>query len=59
MSGLIHNDKLPPYEELLEKDDSVSIHHKYIQGLPIEMFQTKHGQSGKIVGDIFAQTTQH
>ena len=24
---LIHNDKLSPDEELLEKDESVSIHH--------------------------------
>ena len=36
---LFHNGKLPYYEELLEKDGSVSIHHKNIQGLAIEMFQ--------------------
>ena len=35
---LIHNDKLSSYEELLEKDWSVSIHHKNIQSLAIEMF---------------------
>ena len=56
---LIHNDKLPSYEELLEKDESVSIHHKNIQNLAIEMFQIKHGQSLETVSDIFAQTTQH
>ena len=39
---LIHNDKLPSYEELLEKDGSVSIHLKNIQSLAIEMFQIKH-----------------
>ena len=56
---LIHNDKLPSYEELLKKDGSVSIHHKNIQSLAIEIFQVKHGQSPEIVSDIFAQTTQH
>ena len=36
---LIHNDKLASYEELLEKDGSVSIHRKNIQSLVIEMFK--------------------
>ena len=56
---LIHNDKLLSYEELLEKDEPVSIHHKNIQSLAVEMFQTKHGKSPEIVSNIFAQTTQH
>ena len=54
---LIHNDKLSSYEELLEKDGSVSIHHENIQSLAIEMFQIKHGQSPETVNNIFAQTT--
>ena len=54
---LIHNDKLSSYEELLEKDGSVSIHHGNIQSLAIEMFQIKHGQSPETVNNIFAQTT--
>ena len=56
---LINNDKLSSYEEVLEKDGLVSIHHKNIQGLAIEMFQIKHGQSPDIVSNIFTQTTQH
>ena len=56
---LIHNDKLSSYEELLEKDGSVSIHHKNIQSLANEMFRIKHGQSPEIVSDTFAQTTQY
>ena len=56
---LIHNDKLSSYEELQENDRSVSIHHKNMQSLAIEMFHTKHGQSPEIVSDVFAQTAQH
>ena len=56
---LIHNDKLSSYEELLEKDWSVSIHHKNIQSLVIEMFQIEHGQSPESVSNVSAQTTQH
>ena len=56
---LVHDDKLSFYEELVEKDESVSIHHKNIQGLAIEMFQIKHGQSPEIISDIFTRTTQH
>ena len=56
---LIHNDKLPSYEELLEKNSSVSIHHKNIQIPAFEMFEIEHGQSPEIVSDIFAHTSQH
>ena len=35
---LIYNDKRSSYENLLEKDNSVSIHNKNIQALAIEMF---------------------
>ena len=50
---LIHNDKFSSYEELLEKDGSVSVHHKNIQSLAVEMFQIKHGQPPEIVSNIF------
>ena len=55
---LIYNDELSSYEEILEKSGSVSIHHKNIQGLAIEIFQIKHRQSPEIVSDIFTQITQ-
>ena len=55
---LIQNDKLSSYEQLLEKDWSVSVHHRNNQSLAIEMLQVKHDKSGKIVAGIFIQTTQ-
>ena len=36
---LIYNDKQLTFEELLEKDDSVSIHIRNLQTLPIEMYK--------------------
>ena len=58
MSPTYSNDKLSSYEELLEEDGSVSVHHRTIQSLAIEMLQIKHGQSREIVTDIFTQVTQ-
>ena len=46
------------YEELPQKDGSVSFYHKNIQSLVIEMLQIKHGQSHEIVTEIFTQVTQ-
>ena len=46
------------YEELLKKDASVTVHHRNIQSLAIEMLQIKHGQSHEIVTDLFTQVTQ-
>ena len=36
---LIYNDKRSSFEDLLGKDNSVSIHHKNLQALAIEMFK--------------------
>ena len=54
----IQNDKLSSYEELVEKDGSVSVHHRNIQSVAIEMLQLKHDQSRKIVTNIFTRRTQ-
>ena len=43
---------------ILEIDGSVSVHHRNIQSLSIEMLQIKHGQSREIVTDIFTQVAQ-
>ena len=40
---VMKNDKLSSYEELLKKDGVVSVCHKNIQSLAIEIFQIKQG----------------
>ena len=56
---LNHSDKKSSYENLLEKDNSVSIHHKNIQALAIEMFKVKHKLCPEITGDIFMERTNN
>ena len=53
---LIQNDKFSSYEELLEKDRSVSVHQRNIQSLAIEMFQIKLDQSREIVCNRYFYT---
>ena len=50
---LIYSDKKSSYENLLEKNNSVSIHHKNIQALTIEMFKVNHKLCPESTGDIF------
>ena len=53
---LIYSDKTSSYENLLEKDNSVSIHHK---ALPIEMFKVKQKLCPEITYDIFMERTNN
>ena len=50
---LIYNDKCSSFEELLVKDKSVSIHHKNIHALAIEMFKVYTKTSPEIMQDVF------
>ena len=50
---LIYCDKNSSYEELLEKDGSVSIHHRNIQNLVIEMCKVKNGLAQMITANVF------
>ena len=56
---LIYSNKKLSYENFLEKDNSVSIHHKNIQALAIEMFKVKHKQCPEITDDIFVERTNN
>ena len=50
---LIYNDKRSSFEDLLEKDNSVSIHHKNLQALAIEMFKVHTKTSPEIMQEVF------
>ena len=50
---LIYNDKKSSFENLLDKYKSVSMHHKNLSSLVIEMFKTHGGVSSEILNDLF------
>ena len=50
---VIYNDKTSSFEQLLENDNSVSIHHRNIQTFAIEMYKVTNGLSPEIMNEIF------
>ena len=50
---LVYKDDNSSFEELLKKDESVSIHHRNIHCLAIEMFKVKNGLAPTFMSDIF------
>ena len=50
---IIYSDKKSSFDELLDKDESVSIHHQNIQKLGIEMLKVLNGENRQIVNEIF------
>ena len=54
----IHNDNECTYEELLMKDNSVSIHHRNLQFLATEMFKVYKKQGPDILQDVFPLNPQ-
>ena len=49
----IYNDKQSSFNELLEKDGSVSIHERNLQVLATEMYKISNGLSTPLMKDIF------
>ena len=50
---VIYNDKTSSFEQLLENDNSVYIHHRNIQTLVIKMYKVTNGLSPEIMTEIF------
>ena len=50
---IIYSGKEFSFDELLDKDESVSIHHPNIQKLGIEMFEALKGENPPMVNEIF------
>ena len=53
---IIYGDKRSSYEELFEKNVSVSVHHRNIQLLATDMYKVKSDLSPKIFSDFSRQT---
>ena len=50
---IIYSDKKSSFDELLDRDESVSIHHQNIEQLGIKMFNILTGENPQIVNEIF------
>ena len=50
---IVYNDYDSSFDKLLEKDNSVTIHHRNIQALAIEIFKVINGISPKFMNEIF------
>ena len=54
---LVYDDENLTFQELLDLDGSITIHHKNIQRLAIEMFKIKNNLSPPLMNDIFKENT--
>ena len=50
---MIYNDKISNFEQLLTKDNSVSIHHSNIRALAIETYKVANDMSPDIMNEVF------
>ena len=50
---IVYDDDISSFEQLLEQDDSFTIHHQNIQTMAMEMYKIKHGLSANCFNNIF------
>ena len=50
---ITYNDKSSTFQELLDKDNSVSIHHRNIRVLATEIYKVLHEYSLAILNEVF------
>ena len=50
---LLYNDKKSSFHDLLEKDSSISIHHRNLRALATEMYRIYNGMAPEIATEIF------
>ena len=55
--GIAYQDNTSAFQELLNKDNSVSIHHRNLQVLATEMFKIHRGLSPEILRETFVSKT--
>ena len=56
---IVYQDYASPFTELLEKDNSTTIHNRKIQLLATELFKVKNGLSPPFINKIFVENAHH
>ena len=52
---IVYNENVSSFEDLLQRDHSVGIHHKNIRLLGIELYKTRNNISSHIMNKLFEQ----
>ena len=56
---MVYQDYTSSFTELLEKDNSTTIHNRNIQLLATQLFKVKNGLSPPFMNEIFVENAQH
>ena len=56
---IVYRDYASSFTELLEKDNSTTMHNRNIQLLATELFKVKNGLSSPFMNEIFVENAQH